>query len=334
MKRSIHDRAIFPCAFVAAFVWSLGLEGCYHAGDTGTDGGSDSDSDNDSDVDGDADSDADSDSQGDDDDDNDDDSGSQCANEDLGDIFALTIDKDLFRFNPIDKSFKPVGRVNCQTGSSDDLAFSMTVSRDVNGYAYVLFVDRNLLNCRGIYKISTDDAACIEKTKFHCGDSGFNFFGMAFSTNSPTTEEESLFLAAGSPRGTGSSTLGRLNLETGFVESIGNMDLSLPDLTGNSNGELWGLFYTGQPPVISQIDKKTAKRGMNFEVTDIPTITYAFTGAYWGGSFYLFHMQDRDSTSKVYKVDRQTGAMKLFVSTTDIKVIGAGVSTCAPIDAP
>ncbi|MDD5308077.1 MAG: hypothetical protein PHU25_12210, partial [Deltaproteobacteria bacterium] len=75
----------------------------------------------------------------------------------------------LWSFLPPDKKFVNVGKVKCP-GTTQP--YSMSVARD--GTIYMVFA--NGLNCEGLFKISSKDASCIEKTAFTCGDNGFGTF--------------------------------------------------------------------------------------------------------------------------------------------------------------
>jgi hypothetical protein len=46
---------------------------------------------------------------------------------------------------------------------------------------------------------------------------------------------------------------------------------------------------------------------------------------FWGGSFWIF------TGAQVYQVDRSTGFLSVAVSDGGPFVVGAGVSTCAPL---
>ena len=52
--------------------------------------------------------------------------------------------------------------------------------------------------------------------------------------------------------------------------------------------------------------------------------------AFWGGDFWLFYEAVGDSSSTVYQV-KADGTMSVAVKSTGRVIVGAGVSTCAPL---
>ncbi|MBK9033537.1 MAG: hypothetical protein IPL61_20110 [Myxococcales bacterium] len=55
--------------------------------------------------------------------------------------------------------------------------------------------------------------------------------------------------------------------------------------------------------------------------------SYAF--AHWGGVFYVF--TTADGTSSVHAVHMKTGAQEEVATDLPMRIVGAGVSTCAPL---
>lgn len=52
---------------------------------------------------------------------------------------------------------------------------------------------------------------------------------------------------------------------------------------------------------------------------------------YWGGSFYLFYMvSPPDTATRVYKIGSE-GTLNVHIDNTGLEIVGAGVSTCAPV---
>ena len=112
--------------------------------------------------------------------------------------------------------------------------------------------------------------------------------------------------------------------------------MASPELTGTGQAELWGFTPNVAVPSVSQIDKRTAAFGSTFRLpslrrTGVAPRAWAF--AFWGGSFFLFleRAADQDSATKVYKLGRATGELGIVVSTAGRRIVGAGVSSCAPL---
>ena len=103
------------------------------------------------------------------------------------------------------------------------------------------------------------------------------------------------------------------------------------DATGTGDARLFG-FFRAKPVTIAQIDKSNAK------ILDPPghpmvTIGGAWAFAFWGGSFWLFTSSGGQG-SKLDKFDMATGMTTNISGNIGFVVVGAGVSTCAPIIPP
>ena len=61
----------------------------------------------------------------------------------------------------------------------------------------------------------------------------------------------------------------------------------------------------------------------------------AWAFAFWGGKFYIFVTAQTDifssPVSSVRVIDRATGAASTALSNLPTPIVGAGVSTCAPV---
>jgi hypothetical protein len=57
----------------------------------------------------------------------------------------------------------------------------------------------------------------------------------------------------------------------------------------------------------------------------------AWAFAFWGGDFWVFLQRDTDPSTSVYHVNGTTGSMTTALSNTSRTIVGAGVSTCAPV---
>jgi hypothetical protein len=70
-------------------------------------------------------------------------------------------------------------------------------------------------------------------------------------------------------------------------------------------------------------------RGKRLDVGDITGDIGAWAFAFWGGTFYVFATVGDNST--VRSVDRATGKHALVLQHLAQRIVGAGVSTCAPL---
>jgi hypothetical protein len=278
-----------------------------YRGDGQGDGGSDADSD--SDVDGDSDSDTDADSDGD----------ADCS-ESAKFVYVVDANNTLFRFYPPDKKFDPIGKLGCQAGGGTP--YSMSVARD--GTAYVLHQGALGGGCKGIFPVSTSDASCGQQTVFKCGTDGFGVFGMGFATDSGSTTAEKLYVG-------NASQFATLDIENGTIDARGPLNGD-PEFTGNSKGELWGFFPTAATPKVAQLDKDTGQLLVEWPLQSLSNSASAWAFAFWGGSFYVFYQSLGDASTNVYKVT--DGLMENYMMNTGRRIVGAGVSTCAPIAPP
>jgi len=229
-------------------------------------------------------------------------------------VYLVGSSNTLYSFHPPDKQFKTVGVIQCPGGGQP---FSMSVSRDE--VAYVLYWD-GASSCVGINAVDIHDASCIGKTAFACNAVNGNTFGMGFATDGPNTKAEKLYIGSN----TSPARLAWIDIQTWKVTVIGPLS-GTAEMTGNSNGELWGFFAWTTPPHVSQIDKAT---GQESNTQSFPNLAgnAAFAFAHWGGDYYLFHGPNGNTT--VYKLSG--GQLTSYMPSTGYDIVGAGVSTCAP----
>jgi len=57
----------------------------------------------------------------------------------------------------------------------------------------------------------------------------------------------------------------------------------------------------------------------------------AWAFAFWGGDFWIFHRANVLEHTKIYQVKRADGSMTKAMDDSGYNIVGAGVSTCAPI---
>ena len=246
----------------------------------------------------------------------------------------VTDDKNrMYKFDPMIASkaaFSLVGTMGCKGGEGPN---SMSVGRD--GYAYVLYGTQNPYsggyNCAGVLKVDIKTAQCAGPSSFQCGSAGFQKFGMGFATDSASTSSESLYLSNSLQPG-----LGRVDFTTGSVIRVGDLP-GAAEFTGNAKGELWGFFPDVIPPAVIQVDKTNGNVLTTFPLSPLPPLGtggYAYAFAYWGGSFYIFYqVNDYDSSTNVWRLDA-SGNVEKYIPNTGLRIVGAGVSTCAPIEPP
>ncbi len=251
-------------------------------------------------------------------------------------IYTVDQGNVLYSFDATTKTFASLGTLNCPAGSGSSGAalyepFSMGVDR--NSQAYVLYVDQNGIDQPQVFKVDTTASGIpCTATSFN-GASGLAEFGMGFSTTTAGGDVDQLFIAGGAAVSTTSpSTLATLNVTTMATTNIHSLTGS-PELTGNANAELWGFFPDATNPKIGQINKTTgAVASVNLPASmKGGPMDWAF--AFYGGNYFVFLQRDAntsDTDTTVYEVT-PAGALVGMTSSNGKHIVGAGVSTCAPV---
>jgi hypothetical protein len=247
------------------------------------------------------------------------DSNNGCAD---GAELVYTIDQfgnRLSQFDPSTKTFHDLGALSCPTmaGASP---FSMSVDR--SAVAWVLY------NSGELFRVELASLTCSPTS--WVSQSGLKVFGMGFSTDTPGGTSENLYIGGGLSQTQASYTLAKVSPATMMATTIG-MVPQLPEMTGTGNAELWGFFPDATTAKVVQFDKTTGAMIKTFmEPTLAGTMTgYAF--AHWGGDYWVFLIKNGEPSTTVYQVDGMTGTIKGTTPTSGRTIVGAGVSTCAPV---
>lgn len=229
----------------------------------------------------------------------------------------------LYRFDPPALAFTPIGTLSCGA-SFLDTPFSMAVDRNAN--AWVVYTDGSL------YQVDTKTAAC-KPTSFAPGQQGFLTFGMGFSTDGPGSSKDTLFVSDSEYDGS-TKGLAAIDTQSLVLTPVGMYDQmdARAEMTGTGDGKLFGAFE-GTPYVVAEIDKTSAKILSQKPQTPIqyPPGGSNFAFAFWGGSFWLF--VGPGTKTDVFQYDPTQGTTALRTTVTQV-IVGAGVSTCAPIEPP
>ncbi|MBX3191429.1 MAG: hypothetical protein KF819_30825 [Labilithrix sp.] len=249
----------------------------------------------------------------------------QCA-EETKDIYVIAEDQSFYMFHPPTLEFTNKGRLQCPTGGATPT--SMAVDRA--GIAWVRHSDGTL------WKVSTKDLAC-EPTRFTPQDESFIKFGMGFATETRGGMTESLYVSDSDGAG-----LARLDVNTHVLTYIGPYSGDLAgttsELTGTGDGKLYGFFVTN-PAQIAEISKGTGDIISSKELPGVSAGT-AWAFSFYGGDFYIYTnppneglpMDDKGSNVTRYRPSDET--IEVVKSNIGFKIVGAGVSTCAPTTGP
>ncbi|HTJ80266.1 MAG TPA: hypothetical protein VL400_01045 [Polyangiaceae bacterium] len=239
-------------------------------------------------------------------------------------VYLLGKGRELVRFDPGAMTFDQVGEVACPVSGGPAVGvptpFSMAVDR--GGIAWVLYSDGT------VYKVDVTDASCTSTEFVPNQLEAFELFGMGFVTDTKDGSSETLYVSSYSP-GDG---IGKIDADLA-IRRVGFYD-KLPgaaELTGTGDARLYG-FFADNPPRVARIDKGSADILQSVDLPDTQ-IGAAWAFAFWGGAFWLFTAPDGGS-SRVDRLDAATFDLTEAKADIGLQVVGAGVSTCAPVDAP
>ncbi|MBK7823890.1 hypothetical protein [Nannocystis sp.] len=245
------------------------------------------------------------------------------------DIYVLSSTGSVWSFDPTDTSFDFITDIVCG-GMSE--TFSMGVSR--KGRAWVQYVTGDLFTV----DLKDPGTAC-KDPGFNNTDPLFPNFGMAFVANSVDDPCDKLHAHSAIDPGLIGPDVGALGVidpKTLVLSEIASIDYAWGELTGTGDGRLYA-FQGQAPPHIAEYDKATGEVLGTWPLPGLENPD-AFAFASWGGDFYLFMTHPDDfgvGLSQVIHVDfdESDGAGKAITTIVDeapIRIVGAGVSTCAP----
>lgn len=238
-------------------------------------------------------------------------------------IYTVDENNTLAQYDPVTKQFTDLGPLQCP---AEFLASPFSMGVDRNAVAYVLYSSGEL------FRVDTKTLQCTATT--WGSPNGMLQFGMGFSTDTAGGTTDTLFIAGGSNPAAGSVALNRVDVNTMQATPLGTITGS-PELTGTGNAELWGFFPTtpgsNTVPRIDRIEKTNGSSSISFPLNALQGEPLAWAFAFFGGDFHVFLMRDTDAATIVYQIDGATGAVEGMTNTQGRTIVGAGVSTCAPV---
>lgn len=232
-------------------------------------------------------------------------------------IYTFDEDNGFARFDPKTTTFAEIATLKCAASGTP---FSMAV--DQHAVAWVHYSDGSL------FKVDTTTGAC-ERTAFKPDQHGIHVFGMGFVFD-PSTGDDRLFIAGDEQFMGTRSQLATVSFPDLIVVPIGAIATGSPELSGTGDGQLWGF----SPPIATSTSKAILMRldpatGATIESYAYPSITTsgAWSMKFWGGNFWIF------LGTSVYKVSRANPKVieTVIGQTGRPQIVGAGVSTCAPL---
>lgn len=261
--------------------------------------------------------------------------GGNCGGNGTELIYVVDDSSNFLSFDPTKlvpggSPFTQIGTLNCPAGTplgggiGNATPFSMSVDR--NGTAWVLY------NSGEIFHVSTQDASC-QATGWQVGNGGFELFGMGFVSDAPGSDQETLFISGGDANDLVGGNLGSINPANLALTTLGQLPDAeqSPELTGTGDAKLYGYFPGSTSTFVANLDKTTAMRGESWNATQLEGGASAWAFAHWGGRFYIFATSGLlVPINAVYELDPATGMNTTVINASAFRVVGAGVSTCAP----
>lgn len=240
-------------------------------------------------------------------------------------VYVVDQTNHLLQFHPATKTFTDLGMLKCQPMAGAK-PFSMAIARDAT--AWVLYDSSEL------FRVETKNDLACTKAAWTPNTQGLRKFGMGFSTDQVGGTTDTLFISGGFGPSDSTSKLARLDMGTFQPSTLGTVT-GWPELTGTGKAELWG-FFPGASARIAQLDKASGAALQTYLVpalNDLSDDPEAWAFAFHGGSFWVFLEKNGEDYTTVYQVDSVTGAIAGMTPADDPKrsIVGAGVSTCAPI---
>lgn len=247
--------------------------------------------------------------------------GDGCADE-AKLVYVVDTNRKLSQFNPPTKTFTDLGTLACPAGSGA-VPFSMAISRDAT--AWVLY------NNGRLFRVETKNNLTCTETTWTPNTQNLRVFGMGFSTDQVGGTTDTLFISGDSnPPPQSSSTLARLDMGTFQPTKLGPVT-GWPELTGTGNAELWGFIPSTTSARIVQLDKASGTATRTFPLASLSGDATAWAFAFHGGSFWVFLKKSSESQTTVYQVSSMTGGVVGSTVASGRSIVGAGVSTCAPV---
>jgi hypothetical protein len=245
-------------------------------------------------------------------------------------VYVISEDNNtLYSFAPDKLTFTMIGPLDCEPRGRVN---SMAVARDST--AYVNYADGK------IFRVNTQTRACTD-TGFVPGQSGFSpNLSMGFSTNAPGSKEETLFVSDNTgddtqdPVGKG---LAKIDLSSMTLTPLGVYTDAVAggrcELTGTGDARLFG-FFTTIPAHLAEIDKMTGATPNAVELPGVDASTGGYAFSFWGGDFWFYTAKEPAPSSSVTHYVTATKTSTVALTNIGFTIVGAGVSTCAPLVFP
>jgi len=240
-------------------------------------------------------------------------------------VYVVDSNNKFSKFDPATRTFMDIGTLMCPSNLGGlATPFSMGVDRDA--VAWVLYSSGEL------FRVDTSNLNCTKST--WASQQGLMLFGMGFSANQMGGTEDTLFVAGGMDQLNQTSKLATLSTASFTATPVGNVT-GWPELTGTGNAELWGWFPSDANgttmPRVEKINKTSGGAVTTYPLPTLQGAPQAWAFAFWGGDFWIFLAKSTDTSTSVYQIDGTNGNIKTTTPAPGRLIVGAGVSTCAPV---
>ena len=246
-----------------------------------------------------------------------------CALQDVELIYLVDNKATLYSFDPKKLPADPFHRIAALACETTTTPNSMAVDRV--GIAWLGYHDGT------VHRASIIDGRCSASGAVPRGAP--ETFGMGFVTDGPKATTEKLFVAGDAETGNG-KMLATLDTSTTPARWMPVAALTVagnhPELTGTGDGRVFAYFPSPGRGFIQELDRATAKPiGTRWTLEAKANHVSAYAFAHWGGVFYVF--TTADGSSAVHAVHMKNGKQELVLEDLPMVIVGAGVSTCAPL---
>ena len=241
-------------------------------------------------------------------------------------VYLVSSQNGLYSFDPATLKIKSIGTLNCGVGFGVT-PNSMAVDR--NAKAYVNMSDGSL------YTVDTTNANC-SPTSYQLNQQNRRIRGMGFSSDKSGGTSETLYTCTADDSTFTGGGLAKIDVSSFKLSLIGDYGGALGgtecELTGTGDARLFGFYATLAPPKLAELAKTSGTASGATPLTVSTSSAYAFS--FWGGDFW-FYTADVGQNSKVTRYKYATDkSFSVVLASTNMTVVGAGVSTCAPVSPP
>lgn len=240
-------------------------------------------------------------------------------------VYLVTAQNELYSFNPATLTLNKIGLLDCPTAATPN---SMAVDR--NALAYVNTSDGQL------FTVDTANAHC-SATSYQLGQNNSLIRGMGFSTDTSGGTTDTLYTCTADTLGLSGMGLAKISLPGYKLTAIGDYSNGLAgsecELTGTGDARLFGFFALLSPPKLAEITKTTGATPSPTPLGGVNTSnSYAFS--FWGGDFWFYTAQGTGASEVTQYKYSSDKSFSVVIPNTGMTIVGAGVSTCAPLQPP